>query len=162
MNCSHYRSPFPDNEKAEGERCRGLSRAVRSRVNRRVGWQDWANAGVRSMNDDLQAERLRRRPEVVRLRCSTILWTNFAMLIVVVSAVECNNAAEAFKMLCSSVPGYTGNGVKQATYKDGLVALPDPGGRMADGSALLTGSDLRAWRDWRRILLRSPSKLQGK
>ena len=30
---------------------------------------------------------------------------------------------------------------------------------MADGSALLTGSDLEAWRDWRLILLRSPSDL---
>ena len=43
--------PFTDNEKAESERLRGLSRAVRSRVSRRVGWQDWANAGVRSMNE---------------------------------------------------------------------------------------------------------------
>ena len=30
---------------------------------------------------------------------------------------------------------------------------------MADGSALLTGSDLEAWRDWRPVLLRSPSEL---
>ena len=40
------------------------------------------------------------------------------------------------------------------------MAVPDPGGKMADGSALLTGSDLEVWRDWRRILLRSPSELQ--
>ena len=58
-----------------------------------------------------------------------------------ISAAECNNAAEAFKALCGSVPGYTGNGVKQATFKEGLVALPDSGTKMADGSALLTGSD---------------------
>ena len=31
--------PFPENEVVESERIRGLSRAVRSRVKRRVGWQ---------------------------------------------------------------------------------------------------------------------------
>ena len=31
---------------------------------------------------------------------------------------------------------------------------------MADGPALLTGSDLEAWSDWRQILLRSPSEFQ--
>ena len=75
-------------------------------------------------------------------------------------AAECNNAAEAFKVLCGSLPGYTATSLKQATSKEGLVALPDPGAEMADGSALLTGSDLEAWRDWRQILLRSPSELQ--
>ena len=76
-----------------------------------------------------------------------------------ISAAECNSAAEAFKALCGSVPGYTGNGVKQATFKEGLVSLPNPGAKMADGSALMTGSDLEASRDWRRILPRSPSEL---
>ena len=42
---------LPENEEVESERLRGLSRAVRSRVKRRVGWQGWANAGVRSMNE---------------------------------------------------------------------------------------------------------------
>ena len=31
---------------------------------------------------------------------------------------------------------------------------------MADGADLSTGSDFEAWRDWRRVLLRSPSELQ--
>ena len=43
--------PFPLNEVVESDRIRGLSRAVRSRVKRRLGWQGWANAGVRSMNE---------------------------------------------------------------------------------------------------------------
>ena len=43
--------PFAENEVEESERMRGQSRAVRSRVKRRVGWQGWANAGVRSMNE---------------------------------------------------------------------------------------------------------------
>ena len=43
--------PSPENEVVKSERMRGLSRSVRSRVNRRVGWQGWANAGVRSMNE---------------------------------------------------------------------------------------------------------------
>ena len=43
--------PFPEREVVGSERTRGLSRAVRSRVKRRVGWQGWANAGVRSMDE---------------------------------------------------------------------------------------------------------------
>ena len=43
--------PFLENEVVESERIRGLSRAVRSRVMRRVGWQGYANAGVRSVNE---------------------------------------------------------------------------------------------------------------
>ena len=49
-------------------------------------------------------------------------------------------------VLSGSVLGYTTNSVKLATFKEGLVALPDPGAKMADGSALLTGADLEAWR----------------
>ena len=51
MNCSFHRSLFPDREVVESERFRGLSHSVRSRVNLRVGWQSWANAGARSMNE---------------------------------------------------------------------------------------------------------------
>ena len=61
------------------------------------------------------------------------------------------------KALCCSVPGYTGNGVKQATCKEGLVSLPDPGAKMADASALLTGSDSEAWRDWQICFVRQMS-----
>ena len=43
--------PSPENEDVESERLRGLSRAVRSRVKRRVDWQGSANAGVRSVNE---------------------------------------------------------------------------------------------------------------
>ena len=52
-----------------------------------------------------------------------------------VSAAECNKAAEAFKVLCGSVPGYTTNSAKQAT----------PSRRCEDG---------------RLILLRSPREFQ--
>ena len=65
----------------------------------------------------------------------------------------------SLKALCGSLLGSTGNDIKQATLKEGLVSVPDPGAKVADGSALLTGSDLEAWRDWRLILLRSPSEL---
>ena len=72
-----------------------------------------------------------------------------------ISAAERNNAAEAFKALCGLAAGFTGNGVKQSTFKEGLVVSPDPGTKMADGS---TGSNLDVWSDWRMILLRSPSE----
>ena len=63
------------------------------------------------------------------------------MLVGGMSAAECSSAAEAFKALCGSVPGYTGIGFKQATFKEGIVSLPNPGEKMADGSARLTGAD---------------------
>ena len=139
-------TPFPENEVLKSDRIRGLSRAVRSRVNRRVGWQGWANAGVRSMNETFgktATSAVGGRPSTMKLSraCREI------------SGADCSSTAEAFKALCGSVPGYTGNGVKQATFKEGLFSLPDPGAKMADGSALLTGSDSEAWRDWRRVLL---------
>ena len=62
--------PFPDNEKAESERLRELSRAVKSRVNRRVGWQDWTSAGVRSMNEifsRMSASEAESRPSAMQL-----------------------------------------------------------------------------------------------
>ena len=40
--------PYPENDVVRSERIRGLSRAVRSRVKRRVGW---TNAGVRNLNE---------------------------------------------------------------------------------------------------------------
>ena len=43
--------PFLENEVVKSERICGLSRAVRSRVKRRVGWQGWGNTGVHSMNE---------------------------------------------------------------------------------------------------------------
>ena len=43
--------PFPEKEVVESDRIRGLSRAVRSRVKKRVGWQGWANALVLSVNE---------------------------------------------------------------------------------------------------------------
>ena len=46
----------------------------------------------------------------------------------------------------------------QATFKEGLVSLPNPCAKMADGAALLSGSDFEPWTDWRRVLLRSPSE----
>ena len=72
-------------------------------------------------------------------------------------AAVCISTTEAFQALCGS--GYTGNGAQQATFKEGLVSLPDPGAKVADGAALLPGSDSEAWRDWRRVLLRSPNEL---
>ena len=41
-----------------------------------------------------------------------------------ISATDCTSIAEAFKAHCCSVPGYTGNGVKQATFKEELVSCP--------------------------------------
>ena len=151
--------PYPENEEVESERLRGLSRAVRSRVKRRVGWPGWANAAVHSMNEIFG----KKATSEVGGWLSAMHLSSLSRICDAyrrISAVDCNSTAEAFKALCGSVPGYTRNGVKQATFKEGLVSLPDPGTKLADGFALLTGSDLEAWRDWRRVLLRSPSELR--
>ena len=142
--------PFPENEHVESEHLRSLSRAGRSRVVRRLGCQGWAN--------DQQDVGLGGRKRVVF--ASTRLFVSICSAYQEVSAAECMSAAEAFKALCGSVPGNTDRGVKQATFKEGLVSLPDPSSKMADGADLLTGSDFEAWRDWNWVLLRSPSELQ--
>ena len=122
---------------------RGLSGAVRSRVKRRVGWQGWANAGVRGMNEifgKTATSEAGGRPSAMQLSSLSRICDAYREM----SAADCSSTAEAFKALCGSVPGYTGSSVKQATYKEGLVSLPDPGAKMAGASALLTGSDLEA------------------
>ena len=137
--------PFPVYEVVKSERMRGLSRSVKSRVKRRVGWQGWANAGVRLMNEifgKTATSEARGRPSAMQI----------SSLSRICDAYRGISAAD-----CRSVSGYTGNGVKQATFKEGLVSLPDLGAEMAD--AFLTGSDFEAWKDWRQVLLRSPSEL---
>ena len=107
----------------ESERIRGLSRAVRSRVTRRVGWQGWADAGVRSMNEvfvKTATSDARGRPSTMQLSSLSRICDACR----VISAAECSSTAEAFKALFGSVPGYTGIGVKQATFKEGFVSLP--------------------------------------
>ena len=132
---------------------------MRSRVKRRVGWQGRANAVVRSVNEifgKTATSEAGGRPSTMQLSSLSRICDAHREI----SAAECNSTAEAFKALCGSVPGCTGMGVKQATFKEGLVSLPDPSAKMVDGSALLTRADLEAWRDWRRVLLRSPSEFQ--
>ena len=133
--------PFPENEHVESEWLRSLSRAVRSRVVRRVDWQGWVNDGVRSMNEiysKTSASEAGSRPSSLQLASLSQICSAYQGL----SAVECKSAAEAFKALCNSAPGYTGYGVKQATFKEGVVSLPDPCSKMADGADQITGSDL--------------------
>ena len=124
--------PFPENEAVESERIRGLSRAVSSPVKRRVGWQGWANAGVPSMS------------EIFGKTSTSTMQPLFF-----VTNLRCLSGDKRCR-----VQVYSGS-LRSA---EGLVSLPDPGARIADGSALSTGADSEAWRDWRRVLLRSPSE----
>ena len=151
--------PFPENEHVDSERLRS-SRAVRSRVMRRVGWQGWTNDWVRNLNETYSktsASEAGSRPSSLQLCSLSQICDAYRGII----AAECNSAAEAFKALCGSVPGYTGDGVEQATFKEGLVSLPDPCAKMQMVLPLLFGSDFEAWRDWRWVLLRSPSGLRA-
>ena len=112
--------PFPENEDVESERPRGLSRAVRSLVKRRVGWQGWANVGVRGMKEIFGGRWL----AVCDATLSSL--SRICDACREISSADCTSTAEAFKAICGSVTGYTVNGVIQATFKEGLVSLPDP------------------------------------
>ena len=96
---------------------------MRSRVTRRVGWQGWAGAGVRGMNEifvKTASSEAGGRPSAMQLSSlSRICDANR-----VISAAECNNAAETFNALCGTVPGYTGNGVKQTTFRKATSPCP--------------------------------------
>ena len=84
--------PFPENEVVKSERIRGLSGAVRSHVKRRVGWQGWANAGVRSMNEifgKTATSEASGRPSAMQLLSLSRICSAFQE----VSAAECKSAA---------------------------------------------------------------------
>ena len=88
--------PFPENEVVESERIRGLSRAVRLRVKRRVDWQGWANAGVHSTNETpgkTAASDAGGRPSALQLSSLSRICDAYRVR----SAAECNSAAEALK-----------------------------------------------------------------
>ena len=92
--------PFPENEVEKSERMRGLGRAVRSRVKRRVGGQGWANAGVRSMNGIFGKTAT---PGVGRLRCNSHPCHEFAMLIgrkALHNAVPPRKSSKRFAVQC--------------------------------------------------------------
>ena len=99
---------FPENEVVESERIRGLSRAVRSRVKRRVG--------LASMNEIFGKKATSEaagRPSAMQLSSLSRICDAYR----VISSAECNSTAEAFKALC----------VKQATFKEGLVSRREDG-----------------------------------
>ena len=114
---------FRGNEHVESERLHSLSRAVRSRVMRRVGWQGWPDNAVLSMNEiysKTSASEAGSRTSSLQLASSSRICNAYQ----VTSAADCNSATEAFKALCGSAPGYTGNGVKQATFKEVSFLCP--------------------------------------
>ena len=135
MNCSHYRSPFPNTSTWKASGC-VVSVVLRGpRVVRRVGWQGLANDGVRNMNEiysETSASEAGSRSSSLQLASLSRICSACQGI----SAAEGKSAAEAFKALCGSAPAYTGNGVMQATFKEGLVSLPDPCSKMADGADL--------------------------
>ena len=117
--------PYSVQRGCQTYRVRCLSRAVRSRVKRRVGWQCWANAGVCSMN------------EISRKTAASEAGSP-------PSAMQ--NAYQEKALPIATMPRKF-----SMRFKEGHVSLPNPGATMADGSA---------WRDWRRILLRSSSEFR--
>ena len=96
----------PENEVVESERIRGPSRAVRLCVKKCVGWQGWANAGMRCMSEifcKTATSEVGGRPSTMQLSSLSSIFDAYREI----SAAECSSTAEAFKALCGSVPGYT-------------------------------------------------------
>ena len=71
-----------------------------------------------------------------RLRFNSPLFLEFAVPVRGSAVLSASPPRKPSKALCGSVPGYTDSGVKQATIKEGLVSLPDPCSKMADGADL--------------------------
>ena len=103
--------PFLENEHVESEHLRCLSRAVRSRVVRRVGWQGWANDGVRSMNEIYsktsasEAGSWSSSPQPASLSRICSAYEG-------VSAAECKSArkpSKRFAVLCLDTPTVVSN-----------------------------------------------------
>ena len=107
------------------------------------------------------AERRLRRPVVGRLRCNSHRCHEFAMLIgryALPNAVHCRGSLQSALRFnawlhwkwCQT--GHLQGGSRfpaRPRYEDGRWLC-----------TLLIGSDLEAWRDWQRVLPRSPSELR--
>ena len=95
--------PFPENEEVESEQMRGLSRAVRSRVKRRVGWQGWASAGMRGVNgifSKTSASEAGSRASAMQLT----LCHEFAMLVrgkALSNAIFCRGSLQSALRFCA-------------------------------------------------------------
>ena len=122
----------------------------------------WTGKAVRTLGCEARmrssARRRLRMPEVGRLRCDSPLCNEFAMLIrgyALSNAIQPRKPAKRCAVLCLATLEMVSN---RPPSRRVSFPLPDPGAKMADGSALLIGSDFEAWRDWRWVLLRSPSE----
>ena len=148
--------PFPENEHVESEYLRSLSRAARSRVVRRVGWQGWAKDGVRSTSEiysktsasEAGSRSSSLQPASLSRICSAYQGT---------SAAECRGSLQSALKFCAWIHRQW---CETGHFQGGSRFPVQPCSKMADGADFLTGSDFEAWRDWRQVLLRSPSELQ--
>ena len=150
--------PFPENEVVESERIRGLSRAVRSRVMRRVGWQGWANAGVRSVNEIFSKTATSEaggRPSTMQLSSLPRICDAYR------GDERCR--VQFYRGSLQSALRFSAwlhRNRFQTSYLQGGHRFPARP-RREDGRWLCSfnRSGLReSWRDWRRVLLRSPSE----
>ena len=152
--------PFPKNEVVESERIRELSRAVRSRVKRRVGWQGWANAGVRSINEIFGKTASSEGQESAVYDAALFFVTNLRCL-----SGDRRCRVQFFRGSLQSALRFSA-WLHWESVSNRLLSmrasfpLSDPGAKMANCSSLLTRADSEAWRDWRRVLVRSPSEFQ--
>ena len=104
-------------------------------------------------------DMLCRRPGRLHLRRIDFVLMEFDRLTAVWDEPDSMDAAEAFKELWGGMHSYTDEVVvRRAAYEEGLVALPDLGGKLCDAAGLLSGPDLEAWCDWRCVILRSPGE----
>ena len=127
--------PYPSaSETAEAD-LSSVSRTVRSRVRRAVGWKHWANEGVSVLNE-------LSSPGVPPPRTTSAAQRSALHLIESayqsVGAPPSTTPAAAFSELCGARPGYAADVLKgRVNYRPGQTALPPTHSEFADGSKLL-------------------------
>jgi hypothetical protein len=149
--------PYPELISANLERPQRVSRSVRARVVKSSCTKLWANEAVRCLNEmhgrGDSVDGTLHKPSLAQQICLDRVRSVYSEI----GAPKEFTPAEAFNALCGQRPGYGDTPQVRASFRQGRVALPEPGITPAVGADILRGWDLEAWKNWRTLLRRTPA-----
>ena len=153
--------PYGAGGSADSASLQGMCRAVRARVRKTASVQEWADAGVATMNELFSRPPSEGRPLGHASAGQALALEAIKEAYSSMEAPPCTTAAASFRAMCGSPAGYAALPSAAAPLRrDSRVSLPPVDMVFADAEQLLSGEDLTAWVDWRRVLLRTPADLQ--
>ena len=149
--------PYVGDECIADGRVLHVSRSVRSRIRKKMGWRGWLNSAVGTLNE-LAGHSFEGDPSQKISLGQKLCLDEMVDVFRGLESPPCMTAAAACDELCGRASVYSDAAEGKAKYKRELLSLPPAGISFAKAEELLTGSDFEAWTDWRRVILRSPSE----